>query len=63
MLNLSIKVFPLKYDIRTPFYYESSAEKCSPRTRTSYERVCSFCGRADVPGHIRQNEYPKKESY
>ena len=33
------------------------------RLCTTYERVCSFRGRADVPGYIRRNEYPKKESF
>ncbi len=33
------------------------------RLCTTYERVCSFPGRADVPGYICRNDYPKKESF
>jgi hypothetical protein len=34
--------------------------KWDSQTSYTYERVCSFRGRADVPGYIRRNEYQKR---
>jgi hypothetical protein len=63
MLNLSIKVLPLKYYVHHFIMSRLRKSAHLEHVRRMNEYHSSFCGRADVPSHIRRNEYLKKESF